>query len=405
MNLWTLKFAGTDALPLLQRGSGSGDAGGNLSNLMTMGVYGNTGSEGVKDPIDVSKDFPWTNSPQSSKNDVPKIQLTEYRIVLNSTVTNMVYSALASADSIKSAGVTVADAVTDLGSFFNKFNAPKPPPATQTDDATTANENQEEGEESSLKQKITDLYNSALEAGNFKVFANPALKPYQGLYATELTGFNYYFPYLEDQYAQITTNFTTGDDSNVITPIADLVKGVSEGLAGMANVLRPGTYIEKAKQFTMGDIGRQLNFKIPLLNTGRPEDISRNWQLIFGLIYQNRPGRVSKSIIDQPVIYEVNYPGVAYMPYAYISNLNVRFLGSRRIMKIPVPVLDENDSNVGLIETTVPDAYELDITVTGMNEETRNFLYANVTKSKLQVNKAVDTPGIPTPATQPRSFT
>ena len=65
------------------------------------------------------------------------------------------------------------------------------------------------------------------------------------------------------------------------------------------------------------------------------------------------------------------------MPYAYISNLQIRFLGSRRTMKFPVPVLDENNSNVGLIETTVPDAYELDITVTGMNEETRNFLYAN----------------------------
>jgi hypothetical protein len=154
----------------------------------------------------------------------------------------------------------------------------------------------------------------------------------------------------------------------------------------------------------MGDVGRQLNFKIPLLNTNRPEDISRNWQLIFGLIYQNRPGRVSKSIIDQPVIYEVNLPGVAYMPYAYISNLQIRFLGSRRTMKFPVPVLDENNTNVGLIETTVPDAYELDITVTGMNEETRNFLYANVTKSKLQVNKAVESPDIPTPATQPRSF-
>ena len=403
MNLWTLKFAGTEALPLLQRGSGAGDAGGNLSNLMTMGVYGNTGAEGIKDPIDVASDFPWTNSPKTSKYDIPKIQLIESRIVLNSTVTNMVYSALASADSIKSAGVTVADAVTDLGSFFNKFNAPKPPPATSTDDANTANQNQEDGEESSLKTKITDLYNSALEAGNFKVFANPALKPYQGLYATELTGFNYYFPYLEDQYAQITTNFGEGD-SNVITPIADLVKGVSEGLAGMANVLRPGTYIEKAKQFTMGDVGRQLNFKIPLLNTRRAEDISRNWQLIFGLIYQNRPGRVSKSIIDQPVIYEVNLPGVAYMPYAYISNLQVRFLGARRTMKFQVPVLDENDSNVGLIETTVPDAYELDITVTGMNEETRNFLYANVTKSKLQVNKAVIAPNIPTPATQPRLF-
>ena len=136
----------------------------------------------------------------------------------------------------------------------------------------------------------------------------------------------------------------------------------------------------------MQDLGRAVNFRFPLLNTNNPDDIARNWQLIFGLIYQNRPGRVSKSIIDQPVIYEVVIPGVTFMPYAFVSRLSVRFLGSRRNMAFNVPILDENNIDIGEIETTVPDAYEVDMTIQSLNDETRNMLYANVTKSKLTVN-------------------
>ena len=78
------------------------------------------------------------------------------------------------------------------------------------------------------------------------------------------------------------------------------------------------------------------------------------------------------------------------MPYAYISRLAVNFLGARRLMNLEVPVSDEEGNDIGTITTTVPDAYELDITVTGLNEETRNMLYANITKSKLTVNAAVE---------------
>ena len=397
MNLWNLKFSGSESLPLLTRGAGpSTEAGGNLANLATMGVYGNTGANGIKDPINVVKDFPWTASPQSSKDDVPRIQMIESRIVLNSTVTNMIYSALASADTIKSAGITVVDAANDVGGFFKKFTAP--PVTTTTDNSQDVAEAQKEADISSVKQKIQTQYQKALEAGHFRTFSNPALKPYEGLYATELTGFNYYFPYFDDQYALMQNDFGE-QTSGILKPIADLAAGLNEGLAGIANVIRPGTYIEKAKQYSMGDTGRTLSFRVPLLNTLNPADISRNWQLIFGLIYQNRPGRVSKSIIDQPVIYEINIPGVAYMPYAFISSLRVNFLGNRRLMKLNVPILDSNNINVGDLETIVPDAYELDIAVTGLNEETRNFLYANVNKSKLTVNKAVEVPSTPTPAT------
>jgi hypothetical protein len=384
-NLWNLQFGGTAALPILTRGdSRLTDTTTDIKDLTNLGIYGDQSSQ-VKDPINVVNDFPWTNSPKSSRDDVPKLQMIEQRIVLNSTVTNMVYSALASVDNISSLGNT-AQGLTDR--FF-----PKEDPVDATASAKAADEATTTAEEQANKSKLREAFEAVMQGGYFKTFDSEVLRPYEGLYATEYTGFNYYFPYLEDSYREITNQFGEGE-GNILTPIADLASDVAS-ITNILNVVKPGTYIEKSKQFTMGDTGRQLSFTIPLLNTGSFEDVRRNWQLIFGLVYQNRPGRVSKSIIDQPVIYEIHLPGVAYMPYAYISNLSVKFLGNRREMEFDVPIMNEGVSggtsnNIGNIKTVIPDAYELSITVTGLNEETRNFIYASVKKDRLTVNKPVE---------------
>lgn len=383
-NLWNLQFGGTKALPILTRGESKlTDTTTNLKDLTNFGIYGDQSNQ-VKDPINVVTDFPWTNSPKSSREDVPRIQMIEQRIVFNSTVTNMVYSTLASVDNVSSLGDTV-QGLTNR--FFPKENVADKTLAGQAAD-TAVNT----AEEESNKSKLRSAFEAVMEGGFFKTFDSAVLQPYEGLYATEYTGFNYYFPYLEDSYREVNNTFGEAE-GNILAPLANLA-GDLASLTNVLNLAKPGTYIEKSKQFTMGDSGRTLTFKIPLLNTGSFDDVRRNWQLIFGLIYQNRPGRVSKSIIDQPVIYEVQIPGVAYMPYAYISNLSVRFLGNRRDMEFSVPIMGESTgggtaTNIGNIKTAIPDAYEVSITVTGLNEETRNFLYASVKKDKLTVNKAV----------------
>jgi len=83
------------------------------------------------------------------------------------------------------------------------------------------------------------------------------------------------------------------------------------------------------------------------------------------------------------------------MPYAYISNLSIKFLGNRREMEFDVPIMSEGvdggtSNNIGNIRTVIPDAYELSLTITGLNEETRNFIYASVKKDKLTVNKPIE---------------
>lgn len=384
-NLWNLQFGGTTALPILTRGeSRLSDSTTDIKDLTNLGIYGDQSSQ-LKDPINVVNDFAWTNSPKGSRDDVPKLQMIEQRIVLNSTVTNMVYSTLASVDNVSALGNTAAGLVDR---FFPTEN---PEDATTSGDAVDAATTT--AEEESNKSKLREAFETVMQGGYFKTFDSDVLKPYEGLYATEYTGFNYYFPYLEDAYREVNNNFGTGDDNNILGPLASLAADAA-ALTNVLNIAKPGTYIEKSKQFSMGDTGRSLDITIPLLNTGSFEDVRRNWQLIFGLVYQNRPGRVSKSIIDQPVIYEVHLPGVAYMPYAYISNLSVKFLGNRRDMEFDVPIMGEGAdggtaSNIGNIKTVIPDAYELSLSITGLNEETRNFIYASVKKDKLTVNKPI----------------
>jgi len=83
------------------------------------------------------------------------------------------------------------------------------------------------------------------------------------------------------------------------------------------------------------------------------------------------------------------------MPYAYISALTVKFVGSRRKMAIEVPIQSPGSSTASTsIETIIPDAYQIDISVTGLNAETRNFLYANISKPKLTVNSALAVPPV-----------
>ena len=99
-NLWNLQFGGTTSLPILTRGdSRLTDSTTDMKDLTNFGVYGDQSAQ-IKDPINIVTDFPWTNSPKGSRDDVPKLQMIEQRIVLNSTVSNMIYSTLATADNI-----------------------------------------------------------------------------------------------------------------------------------------------------------------------------------------------------------------------------------------------------------------------------------------------------------------
>jgi hypothetical protein len=220
-------------------------------------------------------------------------------------------------------------------------------------------------------------------------FNNPALQPYNGLYLTEETGFNYILPYLDNSFFGSTASYNDGQSESAFTSILEIPGQIADAVKNIAGIIKPGRYIEKAKQYNFGDSGRSVTIKFPLLNTGTYDDILKNWQLLFALIYQNKPGRYDKNIIDLPVIYSLEIPGMIGLPYAFISSLNIDFIGTRRIMKLdPIPpILSDGKVIISSIETIIPDAYQVTITLTGLNEETRNFLYAGLQKDQVTITK------------------
>ena len=67
------------------------------------------------------------------------------------------------------------------------------------------------------------------------------------------------------------------------------------------------------------------------------------------------------------------------MPYSYITQIGIDFIGNRRTMGIDIPSFNSTSENESLTERTtinsvIPDAYNVSIRFSGLNKETRNFL-------------------------------
>lgn len=386
MQIWELRKSVNQTLPILQR------TGASSPKVVNTDIAGNLLPARVYSPIqaidiiDVVNQFNWTKSPITSRDNTPFIQLIEKRLVMNSNVSNIANSVFASLGS----GEVLTSTVGDVAKYLANS-----PVGKQVINAITGLTPGEFGQAAATgvagsapvqtAESIANQVNKFFRE-NFQTFNNSVLNPYELLYATESTGFAYKIPYFDNQYNTGSISFGEGE-ANIASGFAGIAGAFASGIAGLTGGLKPGTYIEKAKQYSMGDRGRTVNVKFPLLNTGKYQDILDNWQLIFGLIYQNRPGRVTRAIIDMPVIYEVLIPGVTYMPYAYINSLTISFLGSRRTMQIEVPIYNNDVTSPTVLETIIPDAYQVEFTIEGMNEETRNLLYANTVSRPVTVGR------------------
>jgi len=401
--LWTLVKLQGQALPVITRDKSiirpttPGQGISLTTNLpqLTQNVLNSVISKqydkASNDYIDVVNDFQWTISPKTSREDVPVVYLTEKRLVANSNISNIANSIYATVETGKNISNTLA----------NPVNAAANTGAGQkivADGNRVADVAQSVTEQVLQSETFQQISKSASTINEFinKNFDRPSrfnssFAPYDQLYATETTGFNYKLPYFSDDFLSTSVSFSQGTSPGLLGGLAGIATGIAKGISNIAGSLQPGVYIEKSKVFSMGDSGRSVTVNFPLLNTKSLEDIPKNWQLIFGLIYQNKPGRYTRSVIDVPVIYELLIPGMTYMPYSYVSQLAVSFVGSRRIMSLPIP-----SDKGGSINAIIPDAYNVSITFTGMNEETRNFMYASihdtVTVSSLP-NITITTPG------------
>lgn len=356
----------------------------------------------AKSIIDVRRDFAWTVSPKQYVLDkIPSLILEEREQIMGSLISSALYylgsfnNTLAAADALS----LIDDLTSKLTGWAQKQSAI---PDFVSDGAAALN-----GVGSKLGNVLLGLADVAEKinsSSNDKAILGDKLKSYIGLYYTQPTGFKYVLPYFEDAFIKSGNSWKQGGESeNFITKAISKVQGRVESLVSLGNILTPGTYIEKPRFYEYGGESQSITVNFPLLNT-HFETANRipyiqNYEFLWILAYQNKPFKTSFSRILPPKLYSVYLPGVAYMPYAYISDLTVNFIGNRRLLPVTLP------TGV-VVNAPIPEAYDVSITIKSLISDVGNtmvdqFFTANTVEVLEQslINNPTETqPTIRTPA-------
>lgn len=389
-----------------------GGAGGGLASLVgEMGGWGpaprlapiNRGSgieiEGTESPsvyVNVRDTHHWTESPVSSRREVPALQLKELEILVNPMVNQI----------LQNVGVLASNLDGAIDSVKNATNSLKELMKAQSAVQATDDENAKQKNASSVKAGTKRVMKQVATAGedfvhnkHVSYYSDP-LSPYNALYITKPTGFKYALPYMQDKYIETTNSFGGESGEGVNTGILETV---SEGARLIGDFLgdiqgnkifAAGRMIEQPEGFTFSGREKSYTVSFPLFNTKDYAEIIKNWQFLFLLNYQNTPNRLTRDLIDPPCIYEAYLPGVWYSPYCCVTNLTVDYVGGRREMELPVPYVGEADSPAAdadaaetwikqkkKIRTIVPDAYNVTVTLTELFAGSQNFMYHMLTES------------------------
>lgn len=308
--------------------------------------------------IDVVNDFVWTVSPINKNNNIPVAYLTELRQSQNSIISSALYyiNTVLNSPTSKAASQALDWVTTKISNATSGFL-----PSSKSTDASDS-----DSVLRALKRRIDGLVNSGVD----KQLLGEYLRSYIGLYITQATGFKYALPFFEGVPHNISNSWQTSTQiKNPFTSTLEKSMDWVDRAASTFNIMTPGTYIEKPKYFQYPGEGESITIKFPLINTyrkGTEVPYQQNYELLWILAYQNKPFRTSFSRILPPKLYNVSIPGVKYMPYAYISKMDVNFLGTRRELPVNTPV--------GTITTSIPEAYEVSITLTSLLADTGNLM-------------------------------
>ena len=382
------KMAGFGPAPRLSPVSESVDA--STGEWMNM-------TSGPSTHINIRDVHHWTESPTTSRREVPMLQLKELRILtnpmLNQILNNIGIAVQTGAGVVESA----AEGVQAVKKLF-----------VSGDGKGIANFSEISQNLGKLAEdKLGSLENlgaTALADEQSSNFANP-LNPYMQLYTTSPTKFKYTFPYMEDAYMNRSGGFGDSPQGGFLSDLGSVAANLMTDMS-LKKISAPGRMIEEPKGFTFTGREKSYTVKFPLFNTKDFTEIIRNWQFIYLLTYQNTPNRITRDLIDPPCIYEARIPGVWYSKYSSITNMQVDFIGGRREMEMPVPYLTKSDdgsvdgkSETNWIQqkrkiaTVIPDGYMVSITVTELFSETQNFMYHMIKESmsdKIRVNDTTD---------------
>ena len=353
-----------------------------------------SGVEGPSVYLNVRDTHHWTESPVSSRREVPALQLKELEILVNPMVNQILQNVGVLASNVDGAIDTVKSATASLKSLMNVSSY-----------AQSSDSSEDQTVEKTLEKTTrTAMAKTAKAADDFvknkhvSYYSDP-LSPYNSLYITKPTGFKYSLPYMMNKYIETTNTFGgeagEGQATGILETISEGSRFIGDVIGDISGnkIFAAGRMIEQPEGFTFSGREKSYTVSFPLFNTKDYAEIIKNWQFLFLLNYQNTPNRLTRDLIDPPCIYEAYLPGVWYSPYSCITNLTVEYKGGRREMELPVPYVGEASNPASesaseswvkqkkKIRTIIPDAYQVTVTLTELFASSQNFMYHMLTES------------------------
>ena len=146
---------------------------------------------------------------------------------------------------------------------------------------------------------------------------------------------------------------------NLLNSVGDFTSAVTGGSQSGAT----GTYIETPKFYQYENTDAPLTVRFILANTIDEEDAGNNLEFIHEFTRINRPKRLGPIEMTFPYIYHIEVPCQRYIEWAFLQDLQIELLGTKR--KI------QNRSG-GC--TIVPEAYGCTFQFKSLTVEAANFM-------------------------------
>jgi hypothetical protein len=270
--------------------------------------------------VDVVNSYPWTLSEKADRSETPSIILTEFRLLQSALVNSARYFVTGAAQQVPTG--------ESEGGTGNAF-----------------------------------LENMRGYAGLFD-FKNP-------------TGFWYNFPYFSEVSNEVSSTWATLDILEKVKSAASTL-GIREAVETIGNVAMFGYESDYPRVGVMDrpklweqSTPRNITIKFPLFNTLKYEDIKRNWDLCYLLLYQNMYNKRDFITAIPPVFYTVYAPGQFFSIAMYVSDLKVYNRGN--IRRLGTTQLGLGGTG-GSFYRNIPDVYEIEMTLTDMVMPSQNML-------------------------------
>ena len=334
--------------------------------------------------ISVVDKFAWYSGKKvapSALSRLPKAFIVEREQLRSSLIQGALYYIKASADGTSSA---LRNASEGIQSLLNENSS------TVADVAGNAASGLADGAANVIgKLKNLNLGSRAGGGGDAKILEDSNLKSLLGIYLTQPTGFQYAFPYFEDMPP--VSNSWGSDGNTALQGLASKISEVVEEVAKVAFISQPGVYIQKPQYYQFEDTGQSITINLPLFNTvnrGTQPEYQRNYELLWLLAFQNKTYKTSFSRSMPSKIYSVTIPGIAVLPYSYISNMTINFNGTVRNKEISLPKLSHSQITSQRVNVPIPDAYTVQITFQSLLADYANIMMSDNFMTQLTPNGA-----------------